>query len=228
MSWFGIVANRHFVAGLISACLMITGCSESKKYEASICALIDVSGTYAEEKRDVVTIIKAGILSEMLPGDSLFIIAIDSNSFSQENLLHKLKLDYRISHANSQKLAVSRKLDEFASGSLRSDFTDITGAMMLCGDYLKSTDAGAQMMFVFSDMQEDLQNGLSREFGEFEFENMHIAAMNVIKLTDDSNNPQIFRKRLAMWEDSVVGAGASSWDVLVDPSKITEYIKKMR
>ena len=69
---------------------IVAACTDSKQYETSFCALVDISGTYASQKSSVVKIIKAGILPEMIPGDSLYFITIDSNSYTKDNLVTKL------------------------------------------------------------------------------------------------------------------------------------------
>lgn len=204
------------------------GCTDNDAYETAYCTLADVSGTYAQEKHSVARIIKAGILPEMIPGDSIFLITIDSNSYSEENLQKKLVLDYKPSESNAQKLAFSSTLDEFAGNLTESRHTDISGAMMLCSDYLKETKAGTQVMFIFSDMQEDLPKGVVRKFGEGEFSGIDIAAMNIIKLTADSSNPEVYRRRLKDWEANSIKAGAKSWTTMMDPSKIQEFIQKIK
>jgi hypothetical protein len=225
--------RSNITTGLRTALLglllpILTACSENSDYETAICALVDISGTYADEKSNVARLIKAGILPEMISGDSLFFISIDSNSFSEDNLKQKVKLDYRPSYANQQKLEFATSLDKFASGMERSSYTDISGAMMLCSDYLKSSDARTQMMFIFSDMQEDLQEGIARIFEDDEFTNMHIAAMNVIRLARDSNDPRVFRDRLRDWEKKVSRAGASNWEVILEPSQIPVFIEEAK
>lgn len=212
-------------AALVAAA---TACTDSKQYETSYCALVDISGTYAREKNSVVKIIKAGILPEMIPGDSLYFITIDSNSYNEENLVTKLTLDYRPTTANNQKFALSKKLDKFASGNAKSSRTDISGAMMLCSDYLKEAQSGTQVMIVFSDMHEELPSGVVRRFADDEFSGIDIAAMNVIKLNKDSTNPEVYRDRLKDWDDRIVGSGASSWTTLLDSSKIQEFIEKVK
>ncbi|HEY3487108.1 MAG TPA: VWA domain-containing protein, partial [Gammaproteobacteria bacterium] len=126
----------------------LSGCGDSKQYETAMCALVDISGTYAHEKPNVVKIIKAGLIPNLEPGDSLFFITIDSNSYNEEDLQAKVTLDYIPSKANSQKLEFANKLDEFAKGELRSQYTDISGAMMLCSDYLKNTGSGNKAIIV--------------------------------------------------------------------------------
>jgi len=211
-----------------SLVFIIAACTDSKQYETSFCTLVDISGTYASEKSSVVNIIKAGILPEMIPGDSLYFITIDSNSYTKDNLITKLTLDYRPTKANQQKFTLSKKLDKFASGNAKSRLTDISGAMMLCSDYLKEAQSGTQVMFVFSDMFEELPAGVVRKFADDEFSGIDVAAMNVIKLNRDSTNPEVYRKRLKHWDERVVGSGASSWTTLLDATKIQEFIVKVK
>lgn len=207
---------------------VVSACSDSKKYETSYCALMDISGTYASEKASVVNIIKAGIVPEMIPGDSLFFVKIDSNSYAEENLVTKLTLDYRPTKANSQKLAVAKVLDDYGKGNAKSRLTDISGALMLCSDYLKSTQSGTQVMFVFSDMKEELPSGVVRKFADDEFEGIDIVAMNVIKLNKDSSNPEVYRKRLKNWNKRIIDSGARSWNTLIDATKIQEFIYEVK
>lgn len=208
--------------------LLFQACSDNKQYETAMCALVDISGTYASEKTSVANIIKAGVLSSLLPGDSLFLITIDSNSYNDKDLKAKLTLDYRPSEANKQKLAFSNKLDEFANDPARSQYTDVSGAMMLCGDYLKKTQAGTQIMLIFSDMREELPPGVKRKFDEDEFKNIDILALNVIKLNKDSNDPTIFRERLKTWEQTALNSGAHRWDIIDDAISIPGHIHSLR
>jgi len=212
----------------LSVTVVVSACTDSKQYETSFCALMDISGTYAGEKANVSNIIKAGIVPEMIPGDSLFFVKIDSNSYAEENLVTKLTLDYRPTKANTQKLAIAKTLDTFGRGNAKSRLTDISGALMLCSDYLKATKSGTQVMFVFSDMKEELPAGVVRKFAEDEFDGIDIAAMNVIKLTDDSANPEVYRKRIKKWNQRIVDSGARSWNTLIDATKIQEFIYNIK
>ncbi|HKJ52781.1 MAG TPA: hypothetical protein VKB27_14840 [Gammaproteobacteria bacterium] len=206
----------------------VAACSDSKQYETSYCALVDISGTYASEKASVVNTVKAGIVPQMIPGDNLFFVKIDSNSYSEDNLVTKMTLDYRPTTANNQKLAVAQKLDEFGKGKARSNLTDISGALMLCSDYLKATGTGTKVMFVFSDMNEELPAGVVRKFADDEFKGIDIVAMNIIKLNKDSANPEVYRKRLEKWNQRTTASGARSWNTLIDGTKIPEYIVKVK
>lgn len=176
----------------------------------------------------MVTIIKAGIVPKMLPGDSVSLIAIDSSSYNEKNIKAQLKLDYKPSQANVQRIEFANELDKFAAEKTSAKYTDISGAMMLCSGYLKSTQAGTQAMFIFSDMKEELKPGLKRSFNDDEFVNIHIAAMNVIKLNTDNTNPQIYRSRIKNWEERVMKHGAASWKADLKPTDLAEYIDSLR
>ncbi len=224
-----MIINKRYLQFIpMLAVLAVVGCSDNKAYETSICVLADVSGTYAKEKDSMVKIIKAGVIPKLNPGDGMFLIAIDSNSYTQDNLISKMTLDYRPTESQKQKLAFSKSLDKFAESDRQSTHTDISGAMMLCSDYLKDTKSGTQIIFVFSDMKEELPPGLKRKFDADEFVGINIAAMNVIKLGKDSANPQVYRERMDHWEDLFKKAGAKSWNNLLDPKKFSEFYDSIK
>ncbi|HVI23122.1 MAG TPA: hypothetical protein VM691_06530, partial [Myxococcales bacterium] len=106
-------------------------CTSGRNYSQAVVALVDVSGTYADQKADVVNVIKRGILPKLMPGDSLYVIRIDDESYKKDNVEADLNLDVRPSRANAQKLAFARKLEDFAHRPQRARHTDIRGAMML-------------------------------------------------------------------------------------------------
>lgn len=223
-----IIKPNIYTAMLFTTAILLSSCSDNREYETAICALTDISGTYAKEKKNMVKIIKAGIVPKMVPGDTLFLVAIDSNSYEDKNIKGKLTLDYRPSEANSQRLKFAALLDAFAKAKTKSRYTDISGAMMLCAGQLKTTQAGTQLMFIFSDMKEELKPGIRRSFDNDEFENIDIAAMNVIKLNADSVNPQIFRKRIKKWKKRVLKHSAKSWNASISPTDISDYIDNHR
>lgn len=223
-----IIRQKIYTVLIFASAVLLSSCSDNKQYETAICALADISGTYAKEKKSMVKIIKAGIIPKLVPGDSLFLITIDSNSYNDKNLKGKLSLDYRPSKANEQRIEFAAILDDFAEKNDNAKFTDISGAMMLCSGYLKSTMAGTQIMFIFSDMKEELKPGIKRSFNNDEFENMNIAAMNVIKLNKDSNDPQVYRSRIKKWEKRVLKHSAESWNAALVPTDISDYLDSLR
>jgi hypothetical protein len=214
------------IALIISTVLL--GACDSRRYDQAIAVLIDVSGTYADHKSETVDVIKREILPNMVPGDTLLVIRIDSESYERGNVETLLTLDRRPSQANAQKLAAAQKLNNFAVQKGSSKHTDIPGALMLAAEYLSEIKAGSSTILIFSDMQEDLPPGFRRELEDNELENVHVVAMNVKRLDRDTADPGKFRKRLATWEKRVVSAGAAEWRTLMDTTKLPTYLTAVR
>ena len=219
------MTKRALLLGLL---LLAIGCTDESRYDQAVAVLIDVSCTYADQKTDVVRIIKRELLPSLEPGDTMIVVRIDSESYQKENLEALVTLDPRPSRANAQKLGVARKLDAFAASGTRSEFTDIPGAMMLAAEYLREVASGTRVMLVFSDMREDLPAGSRRNLDESEFEGIQVLAMNVKRLDSDNADPAVFRGRLARWERRVTHSGAAGWRTFMDSSKLPDYLAAIR
>jgi hypothetical protein len=218
--------GRTLVA--ILALLAMSGCSEGRSYDQAIGVLIDVSGTYAEERAETVRVIKREILPNLVPGDTLFVARIDSESYDRENVEALLTLDRRPSHANAQKLDISKKLDAFATRPMSAAYTDIAGAIMLASEYLGESEAGSRVLLIFSDMQEELVPGSKRQLEATELAGTHVVAMNVKRLDRDQADPARFRGRLDAWGERVTASGAAEWRSVLDPTKLPEYLETVR
>jgi hypothetical protein len=213
---------------LLAAFLLLGGCQSGRHYEQAIAVLIDVSGTYADQKTEVVRFLKRDILPTMVPGDTLLVVRIDSQSYEKDNVEALLTLDTRPSRANAQKLALAQRLDVFAADDTPSRYTDLRGAMMLAAEYLKEIPSQSRVLLVFSDLEEDLPNGARREMNEGEFEGIRVVAMNVKRLQADGLDPSEFRDRVAHWEERVTTAGATGWRTFADENKVPEYLAALR
>jgi len=211
------------------ACLVAaTACSDGHRYRQAVAVLVDVSGTYADQKDEVARIVKREVLPELVPGDTLLLIRIDSQSYDKEDLVSLTTLDPRPSQANAQKLAIARQLDAFAATGGRSEYTDIPGAMMLAAEYLREIDAGSRAILVFSDMREDLPKGSKRQLGEAEFADIQVVAMNVKRLESDGADPQVFRRRMDRWEKTVTEHGAAGWRTFMDAGQLGAHLASIR
>jgi hypothetical protein len=204
---------------------LLLSCSSSKNYAQAVAALVDVSGTYADQKAEVVNVIKRGILPKLQPGDSIFVIRIDSESYKKGNVEGGMTLDVRPSKANAQKLAFADQLDKFAARRDHAKFTDIRGAMMLGAEYLKETGAGQRTMVLFTDLEEELPKGVRRSLAPDEFAGMRILAMNVKKLGADNANPTAYRARLSSWQQQVKSHGAKEFAVVLEPEKLDDMLE---
>jgi hypothetical protein len=221
---------RHALARAcaLASLLLAAACSDGRRYDQAIGVLIDASGTYAGESAETVRVLKREVLPRMVPGDTLLVVRIDSDSYDEDNVEALLTLDRRPSHANAQKLEAARLLDGLASRSTGSAHTDIPGAMMLAAEYLEETGAGSRVMLVFSDLQEDLPRGATRSLENGELAGTRVVAMNVKRLAQDRADPAVYRQRLAGWEQRVAAAGATEWRAFADPSKLADYLVAVR
>ena len=223
-------AFRTSLGAILAATLLalLTACTDESRYDQAICVLIDESGTYSDQKQEVVRILKREVLPAMEPGDTLLVIRIDGESYEKENVEALMTLDTRPSRANAQKLALARKLDLFALQNRPSEHTDIPGAMMLGNEYLAELASGSRVMLVFSDMKEDLAPGTRRNLSPSEFDGVWVAAMNVKRLGSDNADPSLFRQRLAAWEHRVLESGGLGWRTFMDASKLADYLGEVR
>ena len=216
------------LALLATAALLLSGCSDASHWSQAVAVLIDVSGTYADQKPEVARIVKREVLPSLVPGDTFAIVRIDSESYTKDDMIAFATLDQRPSRANAQKLALAKTLDEFAARDERSKYTDIPGAMMLAAEYLHETGAKSRAILLFSDMEADLPPGTTRRFGEKEFDGIHVVALNVKKLSADNADPDALRTRLAAWEHAVHRAGAGDWQTFLDPAKLGPFLAEIR
>ena len=217
-------------AGLLAlvAALALSGCADGRRWDQAVCVLVDVSGTYADQKADVVRLLKRDVLPALVPGDSLLVIRIDGQSYEKVNLEALLTLDARPSQANAQKLALAKQLDAFAANASVAKHTDIRGAMMLGAEYLKELGSGSRVMLIFSDLEEDLPAGMRRELDPTEFEGVEVMAVNVKRLQRDGMDPDIFRQRLDAWQERVAQSSARGWRTVQDETRLAEILAEVR
>ncbi len=220
--------TRSRLVAVLGLMLVAMGCGAKERYDQAICVLIDVSGTYSDQRSEVVRAIKREVLPTMKPGDTLLVVRIDGASYGHDNVEANVTLDARPSKANAQKLALAQRLDRFAKRDLSARHTDIPGAMMLGSEYLGELASGSRVMLIFSDMEEDLAPGTQRELQSDELDGVWVAAMNVKRLQRDNANPAVFRGRLADWKNRVLASGGRDFRVFMDPGKLSDYLSEVR
>lgn len=213
---------------LLALASLSLACSDGYQYRQAIAVLVDVSGTYTDQQTEVAKILKREVLPGLVPGDALMLIRIDSQSYEKDNLVTLVTLDPRPSKANAEKLALAAKLDAFAAGAVRSEYTDIRGAMMLAADYLREIPAGSRVILVFSDLNEDLPTGTTRALEQGEFADIDVVAVNVKRLQSDNADPQLFRSRLTRWEEEIRGHGAAGWRSVQDAGQLPVHLAQLR
>jgi hypothetical protein len=206
------------------ALLLAGACSDGRSHAHATCVLVDVSGTYDDQRREVARIVRAGLLPKERPGDTFLLVRIDDDSYGKENVEATVTFDSQPSRANAQKLALAGRLDRFAAGQRRSRFTDITGALLLAAEYLRETRAGKKTIVIFSDLKEELPPGARRTLGPHELDGIDVVAMNVKRLQSDKLDPRGYRQRLVRWGTRLGASGAASWKVVLEPEELVREL----
>jgi hypothetical protein len=179
--------------------------------------LLDTSGTYTEEITKAQNIANY-LLGTLVSGDSLALARIDSESFSEKDIIAKMTFDSRPSHANQQKRGFRAQLDRFVTSVNGSSHTDITGGMLQATEWLNETNAGHKFILIFSDLEEDLREGYIRDF-TIDLTGIRIVALNVTKLRSDQIDPREYLDRLGTWEGRVE-SGGGHWKVINDLERL--------
>ena len=212
---------KYCLMGLFSLCFLV-GCNGEKNYSHSVYLLLDTSGTYTKELNKAQRIINY-LLGTLNPGDSLAVARIDSDSFSEKDIIAKATFDSRPSMANSQKRQFAEKVELFTKKTIKgSRYTDISGGLLQAVEYINETGAGKKTIFIFSDLKEDLPKGYVRDF-ELELNGFTVSALNVTKLRSDNVDPSEYIERLKFWR-AKVEQGGGQWRVINDLDRGEELL----
>ncbi|MFO7606323.1 MAG: hypothetical protein R6W72_08495 [Desulfurivibrionaceae bacterium] len=203
---------------LIAGIFLGTGCSrEPVNRSRGIYMLLDTSGTYARELQKAQNIINY-LLGSMESGESFAVARIDSGSFSEKDIIHKVSFDSRPSMATNQKRVFAQKVDDFVKNVKSSPYTDISGGMLQAVEWLNESNAGNKTILVFSDMEEELAKGHIRDF-QIPLSGIRVVALNVTKLRTDIIDPREYMDRLSVWQNKVE-SGGGTWIVINDLKRL--------
>jgi hypothetical protein len=195
-------------------CSLLVSCStESTPTNTSVYMLLDTSGTYAEELEKAEQIIRF-TLSKLGETDTFAVARIDTGSFSERDIVAKASFDDRPSAVNRQKRLFAQQVADFVDSADPSPYTDITGGLLQAVEFLNEKGAGRKVIFLFTDLKEDLQEGYIRDI-EIPLENFEVIALNVTKLRSDNIDPREYLGRLAEWQNKVEKTGGE-WRVIND------------
>ena len=185
--------------------LLISGCSEDKQHNKGVYMLIDTSGTYALELDKAHTVINY-LLGTLQPADTLAVARIDTGSFSEKDIIAKVKFDQRPSVANDQKRAFVNKMDDFIKNVKSAQYTDIEGGLLQAIDYLNESDVGNKYIIIFSDLKQELAKGHKRG-DAFDLSGFEVIALNVTKLSEDIREPKNYLSRVKEWRSRIEKSG---------------------
>lgn len=209
----------RFVVGIVALSLLVgAGCGPGGPRTRAVFLLLDTSGTYTQEIGRAQAIVNY-LLGTLESGDSLGLARIDSESFTEKDIVARVTFDERPSYSNQQKRAFRESLDGFVKQVRRgSAYTDITGGMLQATEWLRETGARERYILVFSDLEEELPEGYVRDF-EIDLSGVRVVALNVTKLRSDQIDPRDYLQRLDRWEARVV-QGAGTFKVINDLDRL--------
>jgi hypothetical protein len=207
----------------VLACVALVACSQSAPVarNTGVYLLLDTSGTYRSELRKAEDVILY-TLSRLEPADSFAVARIDTGSFSEKDIIAKTTFDERPSKANAQKRAFAQKVHDFIARENAAQYTDITGGLLQAVEFLNEKGTGRKTILIFSDLEQDLQQGYMRDI-EVPFEGFEVVALNVVKLRQDNFDPRQYLARLEQWKGQVEKAGGS-WRVVNDLDRLDHML----
>jgi hypothetical protein len=203
---------------LIASCgLLLAACSEPPARNTGVYMLVDTSGTYTEEIAHAQQIINV-VLAQLEPDDAFAVARVDTGSFSERDIVAKMHFDDRPSVANQQKRRFREEIDRFVGDVRPSSHTDITGGLLQASEFLTEKATGRKVVFLFSDLEEDLPAGYIRDI-PLELDGFDVIALNVTKLRTDNIDPRAYMDRIGTWQDRIE-AGGGSFRVINDLERL--------
>lgn len=207
---------------MLTAIVAIFGCSKGGDRTRGVYMLLDTSGTYALELKHAQAIINF-LLGTLQPGDTLAVGRIDTGSFSEKDIIAKVRFDQRPSVANNQKRSFQKKIDDFVTSAGRSSYTDISGGILQAIEYLNESGAGKKYILIFSDLQEELAKGHIRDV-PFQLADFDVIALYVTKLKNDIKDPKNYLDRVENWRTRVEDGGGT-WDMINDLDRLERIFR---
>jgi hypothetical protein len=193
--------------------LLLTACGEPVARNSGVYMLIDTSGTYRNELNKAEQIVYF-TLARLGPSDSFAVARIDTGSFSEKDIIAKTTFENRPSATNGQKRAFAERIEAFSRTSKSAPYTDITGGMLQAIEFLNEKQPGRKTIFIFSDLQQDLEEGYIRDI-PLQLDGFDVVALNVTKLRSDNIDPREYITRLDDWKTQVTESGGT-WRVVND------------
>ena len=207
---------RHLLLIFIGI-IAVASCSDGVNRSKGVYMLLDTSGTYAIELKKAQSIINF-LLGTLQPGDTLAVGRIDTGSFSEKDIVAKVRFDPRPSVANNQKRSFHQTINEFVASVNGSSYTDISGGLLQAIEYLNESGAGQKYILIFSDLKEELAKGHVRDV-PFQLAGFNIIALNVTKLRDDIRDPKNYMVRVEHWREKTE-KGGGNWRVINDLERL--------
>ena len=204
--------------------LILTSCStpDSGPRSQGVYMIVDTSGTYTKELGKAQKIINV-ILSKLHPGDAFAVARIDTGSFSEKDIIAKVRFDDRPSTTNQQKRRFRNAIDKFVKTARPAAYTDVTGGVFQWIEFLNEQSVDAKTIIIFSDLEEDLKKGYVRDIPLL-LDGFNVIAVNVSKLAKDNQDLRNYMTRLENWQQRVE-SGEGSWRVINDLDRLDTLLR---
>ena len=202
--------TKGLIAGL---CLLLVSCTSKAPGNTGVYMLLDTSGTYREELVKAEQIIRF-TLARLDATDAFAVARIDTGSFSEKDIVAKASFDDRPSMVNRQKRQFAQEVSDFVKNADPAPHTDITGGLLQAVEFLNEKNTGNKKILIFSDLQDDLEEGYIRDI-DIELDGFEVIALNVTKLRTDNLDPREYLGRLEAWQSRVENTGGE-WRVIND------------
>ncbi len=199
---------------------ILTSCSTPEQTgprTEGVYMIVDTSGTYTQELGKAQKIINV-ILSKLDPGDAFAVARIDTGSFSEKDIIAKVRFDDRPSTTNQQKRRFRNAIDNFVKSARPAAYTDVTGGLLQGIEFLNEQSVDGKTIIIFSDLEEDLPKGYVRDI-PFVLDGFKVVAVNVSKLAKDNKDPRKYMTRLENWQQRIE-SGEGSWRVINDLDRL--------
>ena len=207
----------NVIFSILVVLMLCAGCSKGANHAKGVYMLLDTSGTYGGEIKKAQSILNY-LLGTLQPGDTLAVGRIDTGSFSEKDIIAKIRFDQRPSIANNQKRAFQKIINEFISKNPGSNYTDISGGILQAIELLNESGAGEKYILIFSDLQEELAKGHVRDF-PFQLSGFNVIALNVTKLRNDIMDPKNYMQRVEQWREKTENGGGR-WRLINDLERL--------
>jgi hypothetical protein len=214
--------SRKFalLAPLLGA--LAAGCTPSQPRNTGVYLLVDTSGTYRAELDKAEQIINY-TLSRLDATDSFAVARIDTGSFSEKDIIAKVTFDDRPSTANVQKREFSQTIATFVDEVEPAQHTDISGGLLQAVEFLNEKESGRKTILIFSDLEEDLEEGYVRNI-DVPLRGFEVVALNVTKLRSDNIDPRKYLSRVEAWRKRVEEQGGT-WRIINDLDRLEGLLR---
>ncbi|MEM6729973.1 MAG: hypothetical protein AAF658_00365 [Myxococcota bacterium] len=193
--------------------MISVACTDGKENARAICALVDTSGTYSDERLRAVDLLQRTLISELRAGDTVILGTIDADSYDPDNIATLATIGDRPSVAVRQKAAIARALTKLAETVKPAKYTDISGGLLLCRDFLSEVKSARPSVLVLSDLVEELKPGHVRELEPDSLAGLTVTAINVKRMRADRRDPKFYAQRIEAWRTRLAQGGAERFEV---------------